>query len=134
MPKKEYHRTQRVADLLQQELSRVLKKEIQDPRLQWVTISGVEVSRDLAHAKILITPAASWAHETEKTPRRIEDVLKVLNKASGFLRRELASSLDLRVTPHLHFVHDASIEHGAKMTSLINDAIARDKTSNKESE
>jgi ribosome-binding factor A len=123
MPK-EFSRIDRVAELIQHELARLLRKEIQDPRLSLVTISAVEVSRDLAHAKIFVTRL--------KDEEQIEKTLRVLNKASGFLRHQLATNLNLRITPRLHFVHDESITYGNKMSNLINQAVVSDKKSSEE--
>lgn len=123
MPK-EYSRTQRVADQIQRELAMLILQEINDPRLSLVTVTAVQVSRDLAYAKVFITQ-----HNDEN---EIKTTLKVLNKAAGFLRYHLAQKIDLRIIPELKFVYDASISNGAKMSALIDEVIAEDEKKHKD--
>lgn len=119
MPK-EYSRTDRIAGLMQRELAYLIQYEIKDPRVKLVTISAVKVSRDLAHAKIYISQLSS-EEEISKT-------VAVLNKAQGFLRTLLAQKMKLRTTPQLHFVHDASIAEGSRLSALIDQALEEDKS------
>lgn len=122
MPK-EYARTQRVGDLIQQELARLLQQEMADPRVKLVTVTAVTVSRDLSHAKIYITQ--------HKSDEEIPETLKVLNKAAGFLRYHLAQAIELRIIPQLKFFNDESISRGARISALIDEALASDEDKKK---
>ena len=105
-----FSRLERVTQLLQRELSMLIQQNVDDPRLpKWVSISAVQVSRDLAHAKIYFTVL-------EESP---EQTAKVLNSISGFLRKLLASKINLRVMPQLHFVYDESVTYGERLSRLI---------------
>jgi ribosome-binding factor A len=115
MPK-DYARTERVGEQIQRELAELLRLEIRDPRVRMVTLTGVEVSRDYAHAKVYYT-----ALEGED-----KAVQQGLEHASGFLRSQLAHAIKLRVTPQLHFVYDSSVERGSRLSQLIDEAIASD--------
>lgn len=118
MPK-EYSRTLRVGDQIQRELAEILRKYLKDPRLNMVTINAVEVSKDLSHAKVFVT---SLNEPEERTK-----VIEILNHASAFLKRQLGKCMRIRTIPHLHFCYDESVEHGSKMESLINEAVALDR-------
>jgi ribosome-binding factor A len=113
---KEFARSQRVAEQIQRELADLLQFEVKDPRVSMVTITEVEVSGDLAHAKIYFSA-------TENPP----ELLQGLQKAAGFLRSQLSQRMLMRTVPQLHFVYDASIERGMKLSRLIDDAVAQDK-------
>lgn len=118
MPK-DFSRTRRVSEQIQRELAQMIQQEIDDPRLGMVTVSGVEVSRDLAVAKVFV----SSLDEGEQ----LEQTLIVLKKAAGFLRRELGKRMSTRTVPELRFVYDETILRGNKLSSLIDKAIASDK-------
>ncbi|MGB6977505.1 MAG: 30S ribosome-binding factor RbfA [Gammaproteobacteria bacterium] len=111
--RRSHHRPQRVADLIQQELAELLRKA-RDPRFVAVTVTAVEISNDLANAKVYIT----LLDET-----RLEETLQALNHAEGFFRHLLADKVDLRITPHLRFFYDESISRGDKVARLINAAL-----------
>jgi ribosome-binding factor A len=118
MPR-EFSRTRRVAELLQRELADLIQYEIKDPRVSgMVTIADVKVSRDLAYATIYVTVL-------DEAPKKMETV-SVLNKAAGFLRSALAQRVSLRTMPRLRFVYDTSVETGARLSQLIDQAIAGD--------
>ena len=128
-------RVQRVADQIQRELAMLLQLEVDDPRIGMVSITGVEVSRDLAHANVYVTVLNSGIKDAEKgslgsqdalDKREIDENLKALNKAAGYLRSLLAKRLRLRTTPKLQFHYDGSIVRGQQLSSLIDDAIAAD--------
>ena len=118
---KEYSRTQRVADQLQHELAQLIQLEIKDPRLGMVTVSAVEVSRDLAFANVFVSFLGVDEQE------RIDESLEVLKKASGFLRSQLARSMKLRFTPQLRFQFDNSLRRGAYLSSLIEEAVGKER-------
>ncbi len=110
MPR-EYPRSRRVGDQIQRELAQMVRDELKDPRVALVTITEVEVTRDLAYAKVWF---ASLNQDTDP-----ETLGKVLNGAAGFLRRELAQRMRTRIVPELKFIYDTVPEHGAKMDALI---------------
>lgn len=118
MPR-EFNRSERVGGQLRRELAQLVQHEVKDPRVGFVSISDVEVTRDLAHAKVYVT-----VFEEDKAPRSIE----ALNRAAGYLRRRLGQEMRIRTVPELHFLHDASVETGARMDELIATAVASDRT------
>ncbi len=115
MPR-EFPRTRRVGEQIQRELAGLVHAEIKDPRLGMVSISGVTVSRDLAHAKVYVSVLGDEAAVTAS--------LRVLNNAAGFLRRRLGRQMRIRAVPRLRFYFDQSIEEGARMDALINAAVS----------
>ena len=117
---REFGRPQRVAEQIQRELAMLIQRELKDPRLGMTTVSAVEVSKDLAYAKVFVTFLG------RDEPEQIKEALEVLVKASGFLRSQLGKSIRMRVTPHLTFQYDESIIRGQKMSTLIDQARARD--------
>ena len=108
----EYSRTQRVGDFLQRELS-TLVQSLCDPRLGIVSVTAVDVSRDLSHAKVYFTMINC---EAEKD---IEDATSILNRASSFLRRGLSKTSGLRTVPKIKFYFDSSISRARDVNSLI---------------
>ncbi|MEZ5493625.1 MAG: 30S ribosome-binding factor RbfA [Pseudomonadales bacterium] len=116
----EYSRTQRVGDYLKRELALLIQQELRDPRVGMVNINDVEVSRDLGHAKVFVTFVGERADDA------VAQALKVLNAAQGFLRSRIASSNHMRTTPRLHFVLDVSVQRGAHLSALIDQALAAD--------
>ena len=106
-------RQQRVNQLLQQELSRLLESESNDPRLEGLTVSGVEISSDLRHARVFIVALADAARE--------KAVKHGLQSATPFLRRELGRRVQLRVVPDLSFSFDRSIDYGNRIEQLLNE-------------
>ncbi|GHC34762.1 30S ribosome-binding factor RbfA [Aidingimonas halophila] len=119
---REFKRTDRVADQLQKELAVLIQREVKDPRLGMVTISGVTVSRDLGYADIYITLLG------ENDVERVEENIGVLKRARGFLRSQIARRIKLRHVPELRFHYDESIVRGEELSSLIDEAVASDKT------
>ena len=114
---KDYARTDRIAEQIRRELAELIRLEIKDPRVRMVTLIGVEVARDYSHAKIFYTTLQG----------QDKAVQQGLERASGFLRSQLAHAMKLRVIPQLHFVYDVSIERGAHLSQLIEQAVASDK-------
>lgn len=118
---RDYPRTRRVADQIQRELAGLIRDAVRDPRLGSVTVSEVNVSRDMGHAKVYMTVLGADAD----TSREAADIL---NGAAGFLRRELGRSMRLRTVPALHFLHDEVFDRGAELTQLIDQAVASDRS------
>jgi len=106
----------RVADQIQRELAELIARELRDPRVGLVTLSGVEVSPDYAHAKIYFTVIGS---DPEVAGRG-------LNAASGHLHNLLFKRLSIHTVPRLHFVHDASVARGFEIDALIRRAVDGD--------
>lgn len=119
---KQYSRAQRVGDQIQRELAVMIPREVKDPRLGFVTLTDVEVSRDLGHAKIFITLMNSDDAEV------IQSNVDVLNEAAGYLRMLLGKAIKIRSIPQLHFRYDESISRGAYLSSLIEQAVASDRS------
>ena len=117
MPR-EFKRSERVAGSLRRELARLIQMEVKDPEVGFVSLSDVEVSRDLAHAKVFVT-----VFESEKAASS----LKALKRAAGYLRRRLGQEMRIRSVPELHFFHDSSVETGQRMDNLIDAAVAADR-------
>lgn len=118
---KEYSRTQRVADYLQRELAALIQHEVRDPRLGMVSITGVDVSRDLGHARVYYTALDS------DTAEEAAEATAVLNKAAGFLRSQLSRDSNMRTVPQLRFIFDSSVGRGRSMESLIRKAADADR-------
>jgi len=115
---KDFPRASRIADQIQRDLSDLIRLEVKDPRVSLVTISAVEVTRDLSHAKVYVTSLAP-EHSAEQTTA-------ALQHAAGFLRSQLARGLKLRTVPQLQFVYDVSVERGIHVSDLIDRAVAED--------
>lgn len=110
---REFERTQRVSHFLHEELARLLQTTVRDPRVQQVNLTGVEVSRDLSHARVFFT-LMSDVSEAERS-----EINGVLSKASGFLRSKLAKSSSMRTVPRISFRFDESVGRGRDMESLL---------------
>jgi ribosome-binding factor A len=117
---REFARTDRVGQEIQKEIATILMREVKDPRLAMTTVSAVELTRDLAYAKIFVTFFTNEASE-------IKSSIEVLNDAAGFIRSLLAKKLRARIMPHLRFVYDSSMAEGVRMSSLVDEAVASDK-------
>ncbi|QKE64457.1 30S ribosome-binding factor RbfA [Aquipseudomonas campi] len=115
-----YSRTQRIGDQIQRELAQMIPREVKDPRLGFVTVTAVEVSRDVGHAKVFITVMG------ENDLDKIKQNVRVLNDAAGYLRMLLGKAMKLRSVPQLHFHYDESISRGVHLSSLIERAVAED--------
>lgn len=118
-------RLRRVEDQLQRELAQLVQQEMKDPRVGMVTITAVRVTKEFENATVYFTVMSASGDETRETG-------KVLNRAAGFLRREVSHRLSLRHIPVLHFKYDESVEKGMRLTQLINAARASDDLRNSE--
>ena len=117
----ESNRPRRVAGLLQKELAILIQQELADPRVKDITLTAVEMSRDLSNARVFIT-SMSGAESAK-------EAVGALNKAASFLRKHLRGRLDLRGVPNLKFVYDESVERGANLSALIDRARREDQES-----
>ena len=124
MPK-EFSRIARIAELIQKELSVILKKEITDSRLKFITITAVKVSRDLSFADILFTQID--VEDSDDKPLSKEIRVKLLQKAAARLRYALAQRLQLRIVPSLRFFYDDLMQESHRLHDLIDKAVENDK-------
>ncbi|MDX1935263.1 MAG: 30S ribosome-binding factor RbfA [Capsulimonadales bacterium] len=104
-------RQAKVGERIKRELAELLQKEMRDPRLHLVTITGVDVARDFTVARVFISVLGS--------PEEKASALKALQGAAGFLRGHLGKALDMRTIPTLSFRYDTGIERGARMYELL---------------
>ena len=117
MPK-DYPRRRRIAEQVQRELSEIIRTELKDPRVGMITLTDVEVTPDAAYARVFFTLMGNTDD--------IEETTTGLEHAAGFLRSELAHRMKLRVVPQLVFKYDLSVERGARLSQLIDNAVAED--------
>jgi ribosome-binding factor A len=115
---KDFSRSDRVSEQIRRELADLLQFEVKDPRVGMVTITEVEVSGDLAHAKVFYSAPVQDDSQTST------ELQKGLEKSAGFLRSQLGKRMSVRTVPQLHFVYDTSIDHGMKISRLIEEALA----------
>jgi ribosome-binding factor A len=112
--KKKSGRPQKLGDLIQREVSDLIRLEVRDPRVGMITITSVDVSPDMTHAKIFFTVL-----EKDK----LQDTLAGLKRSAGFLRAQLAKRVQMYTTPELRFVYDESVERGDRLSRLIDAAL-----------
>lgn len=121
-------RVQRVSDEILKTLVTVLRKKIRDPRLEWVNITSVEVSKDLSYAKVYYTSLADKSNANQDNDNVTDkDIQKVFAKSLGFFRSSIAREMMLRTTPNLKFIQDTSSAYGRKMDDLIKKAREQDR-------
>lgn len=106
-----FKRADRVADLIKAEISDILLKRVRDPRIEHVTITGVKMTDDLRSAKVFFV---QMGHDTCS-----KETLTGIQKATGFLRKELGIKLQLRYVPDITFVYDKSFEYGSRIDRLL---------------
>lgn len=121
MPK-EFSRTERVGQQIHKEIASILQNEFKnrDPRLGMVTVSGTEVSRDLAHAKIFVT-------FFDSEPAKIKEYMSILDDNKGFVRTLLSKRMRMRAVPAIKFLQDTSITEGMRISNLVTDTLNKDK-------
>lgn len=117
MPK-EFSRSQRVSEQILRELAELIRLEVKDPRVGFITLTEVELTPDYAHAKVYFT---SMTGQDD-----LDETLAGLRRASGFLRRELGRRVRIHTTPELHFYYDKSVEQGSRMSQLIDKVVRED--------
>ena len=124
MPR-EFLRSDRMAEQLRRELAEIVRDEIKDPRLGFVSFTEVRMSRDLSHAVIYCSLFNS---------ERQQEAIDVLNRAVGFIRKEIGRRIRARIVPTLKFVIDESVIRGEAMDDLISEAMNRDKKNSSDEE
>ena len=117
---KEFSRTQRVSQQLQKELALILQREVRDSRIGMVTISDVEVSRDLAYAKVFVT----FLCIGEQTP---ESCLAALKEHEVPIRMALGKRIRHRLTPEVRFTYANTLVEGMRMSNLVSEVLNDDK-------
>ncbi|GIP43783.1 ribosome-binding factor A [Paenibacillus sp. J45TS6] len=111
-------RTGRVSEQIKKEISILIQTELKDPRIGFVTVTGVDLTNDLSQAKIYLSV---FGDDEQKN-----NSLKALDKANGFLRSELGKRIKLRHVPELIFKIDESIEYGSRIEKLLTEIDTKD--------
>jgi ribosome-binding factor A len=124
MPNKPFPRSRRIGDQIQRALSELIRREVKDPRLGMVTLTEVRVSKDLAYATVFYSVLGG-------DPDLAQEILE---GAADYVRGPLGRALSLRHSPELRFTRDELIEKGARMSQLINTAVASDEARRTQSE
>ena len=101
----------KLANTIQRELSLIFQREVKDPKIGFVTVTGVTVTNDLSIAKVYVTFLGKYSSQN----------MKALDKTKGFVRSQLAKKLKVRKCPELQFILDDSLEYGNKIESIINE-------------
>ena len=112
MPAKSFQRTDRVSAQLRRELGALVRDAVAEHGLPSVSVSDVEVTRDMAHAKVFVTALQ---------PERAAEAMKGLQAAAGEIRYRLAHTVKLRHVPELHFQYDDSVDRGERIDTLLRD-------------
>ncbi len=120
------HRQEKLGELIAAELSDLLRNRVKDPRVGFASITRVEVSGDLRHAKVFVSVMG--------TPEEQAATMKGLKNATGYLRHELAERIVLRYMPEINFRLDTSIEEGARILELIRQVEAEERAGSQTSE
>ena len=115
-----FSRTDRVAQQVQQEIAMIVQRDFKDPRIGWVTVSEVEVTKDLAYVSVFVT---FFGKEEEE----IAEALEILNKANGFFRMEIGKRMRLRIVPEIKFIYDNSLVTGIERSNKVDEVIQKDK-------
>lgn len=110
MPTKSFHRTDRVSAQLRRELGTLVHEAVREHRLPSVSVSDVEVTRDLAHAKVFVTALM---------PEKSAEAVKGLKELAKEIRMQLARAMKLRHVPELHFHYDDSVDRGERIDNLL---------------
>lgn len=117
---REFKRSDRVAQAIQKEIAVILQREVKDPRIGMVTVSDVEVTRDLAYAKIFVT------FLFDENQAHIDQAMQGLVKASPYIRTLLGKAMRLRIVPELRFVYDNTLVEGMRMSNLVSSVVRED--------
>lgn len=107
-----YKRSVRVSDLIREEIAEIIMHKLRDPRVGFVTVTGVDVSDDLRNARVYVSVLEE---------ARQDEVIKTLNASAKFIRGELAHRVRIKFIPQLIFKIDKSIEYGIKIDKILNE-------------
>ena len=122
---REFSRSRRVAQQIQKELAQIVSREVKANELGMITINAVDLSSDLSYAKVYFTILNDDAEN-------IKSAITRLNDQAPLLRSMMGSAMRLRIVPELKFYYDKSLSEGIRMTSLVNQAVRKDKENNPE--
>lgn len=111
---KDFPRSRRMAEQIKRELDEVIREDVDDPRVGSVTVSEVQVSRDLGQARIYVSVLGAEAEQ-------VQACVEVLNKAHGFLRTRVAKRIRSKRMPQLRFFHDTAFDRAARLNNLISE-------------
>ncbi|KGQ69842.1 ribosome-binding factor A [Chelonobacter oris] len=125
---REFSRSQRVAQEIKKEIAVILQREVKDPRIGMVTVSDVELSRDLVYAKVFVT------FLFDQDEQAVKQGMDGLHKASGYIRSLLGKAMRLRIVPELRFEYDNSLVEGMRMSNLVSQVLNEDKAKHKTDE
>jgi ribosome-binding factor A len=117
-------RPERLAESLKEEISEVVGFELDDPRIETVTVTDVEVAPDLRDAKVYVLVRGS--------EKEIAQALNSLRHAAPYVRQQVATNLDMRFAPHIHFVRDTAEENAARVSEVLDELIAKGEFAEKE--
>ncbi len=117
-------RPERLAEALREEIAEVVGFELDDPRVEMVTVTDVTVADDLRDAKVYVL--------VDGTEDEVTAALKALQRAATFVRQQVAMNLSMRFAPHLHFVRDSAEENAARVSSILNDLASKGEINEKE--
>jgi len=109
---------------MQKEIAIILQREVKDPRIGMVTVSGVDISRDLAYAKIYVTFLNVLTENHD--PDLVSNGIKALEDAAGYIRTLLGKAMRLRIVPELTFAYDNSLIEGMRMSNLVTNVVRND--------
>lgn len=118
------HRSNRLAESLKEEISLLIRDEMKDPRIGFVTVTSVEVADDLGHAKVYVSVLGD--------AQAGKDSMEALKRAAGFVRTEMGKRIRLRHVPEIAFKYDTTIEHGAHIAQLLRGVITEEPGNTKE--
>jgi ribosome-binding factor A len=104
-------RQQKVGELLKSEISEIIRRELRDPRVGFVTVTDAEITPDMSHARVFVSVLGS---DEERAA-----TMKALRRASGFIRSEFARRVSMKTVPEIEFRFDKSIEQGARIFELL---------------
>lgn len=121
---KEFTRSQRVEQEIQKNIAIILQHKIKDPRINMATISGVDISHNLAYAKVYVT-FINMLHQ-KYDPVLIINGIKALQNATGYIRALLSTTMRLRMIPELQFIHDNSLMEGMRISTLVTNVVQND--------
>jgi ribosome-binding factor A len=116
---KEFSRSQRVAEQIRRELAELIRLEVKDPRVGFISLTDVEISPDFSHAKVYFSSMTG--------EEGLDAILQGLQRAGGFLRRELGKRIRIHTLPELHFHYDKSVLEGSRLSALIDEAVRADR-------
>lgn len=117
-------RPERLAEALREEIAEVVGFELDDPRIEMVTVTDVSVADDLRDAKVYVL--------VEGSEDEVKSALRALEHAASFVRQQVAMNLSLRFAPHLHFVRDSAEENASRVTAILSDLASKGEINEKE--